>query len=150
MKKIEKRVFVEAPVERVFEFVVDPNNLLSVWPSLIEVKNVKVEPSGAHSFDWTYKMVGLRFHGHADATEVEKNRRVVTKNEGGIPSTFEWLYASKDSGTEITLRVDYELPNKALDKLAEPIVGRLNEREAETLLHNIKAVMEHRKAEAAE
>ena len=32
--------------------------------SLVEVSRVEAKPDGAHSFDWTYKMAGLKFHGH--------------------------------------------------------------------------------------
>ncbi len=149
MKKIEKKVSINAPVERVFEFVTDPNNLVAIWPSLVDVKNVKREANGVHSFDWTYKMVGIHFSGHADATDVEQNRRVVMKNEGGIPSTFAWTYTSKDGTTDVGLLIDYEIPNRVIAKLAEPLVARMNEREAETLLHNLKAVMEHEAKKAA-
>lgn len=150
MKKIEKSVLIDAPVDQVFAFVTDPNNLPSIWPSMVEVKNVKTDAAGAHSFDFTYKMAGLHFQGHADTLEAEKNRHVVTKSVGGIPSTFDWLYTSKDGKTELKVRTEYELPKNVLAKLAEPIVHHLNEREAETMLHNLKAVMEAAKAQAAE
>lgn len=150
MKKIEKSIVINAPAEEVFTFLTNPNNLPSVWPSLVEVKNEKHDASGAHSFDWTYKMAGIHFHGHAESTEVEKNRRVVSKNEGGIPSTFTYTYSPKDGGTELRMTSEYELPDRAIAKLAEPLVTRINEREAETLLHNLKAVLEHRKSKAAE
>lgn len=150
MKKIEKSVLINAPINRVFEFLTDPNNYPAIWPSMVEVKNAKREPEGKHSFDWTYKMVGIQFHGHADASDVEKNRRVVSKNEAGIPSTFVWTYQEKDGGTEVGLSVEYELPKNVLTKLAEPLVHRLNEREADTMLQNAKAVLEHQAAKAAE
>jgi uncharacterized membrane protein len=149
MKEITKSVLINAPVEKVYEFLANPENLPAVWPSLVEVKNVKWDPSGKHSFDWTYKMVGIHFHGHADTTQVEKSRRVVSKNEGGIASTFHYTYESKNGGTQLGLRVEYEMPNKVLAKLAEPLVTRLNERETETFLNNVKMVMEHGAKKAA-
>lgn len=64
------------------------------------------------------------------------------KNEKGIPSTFVWTYAGENGGTRVTLEVDYTLPSHLLDRLAEPLLHRLNEREAETVLENLKTSLE--------
>jgi len=150
MTTIEKSIYIDAPVERVFEFMTNPENLPAIWPSMVEVSGVERQPSGAHSFDWVYKMAGLRFHGHADASEVEKNKTVVVRNEKGIPSTFRYRYEAKNGGTQVTMRTEYDIPGKALSKLAEPILTKLNEREADTYLQNAKETLEHSAAKAAE
>ncbi len=142
MAKISRTVEIDAPVERVYAFMTDPNNMPEVWPSMVEVSNVQRRDDGSHSFDWVYKMAGIRFEGHADAQEVEKNRRVVSKNDSGIPSTFHYTYESVDGKTRLTMEAEYTIPNKVLNKLAEPIVRRINEHEADVLLQNVKARME--------
>jgi uncharacterized membrane protein len=142
MAKIKKFVSINAPLDRVFEYATHPENLPEIWPSMIEVSNVQRKADGWHSFDWVYKMAGIHFSGHAETTEVELNKRVVTKNERGIPSTFYWTFAGENGGTRVTMEVDYTLPGKVLDKLAEPFLHRVNEREAETVLENLKARME--------
>jgi len=150
MRKIAKSVMIDAPVERVYDYLTRPMNLPDIWPSLIDVENVDREADGSHSFDWTYKMAGIRFHGHSNTTEVAPNRLVVAHNESGIPSTFRYEYGSKDGGTHLRLEIEYEVPGKVLDKLAEPIIARINEREAETLLNNLKEMMELGGEKAAE
>jgi len=142
MSKISKSIDVQAPVERVYEFMTKPDNLPSIWPSLVEVSKAELKPDGWHSFDWVYKMAGIRFTGHSETTEVEANRRYVSKNERGIPSTFEFLFDAKGNKTHVTINVDYTIPGKLLSRLAEPLVHRMNEREAETLLLNLKDHME--------
>lgn len=142
MATITRTIEINAPVERVYGFMTDPNNLPEIWPSMVEVSDVHRNDDGTHSFDWTYKMAGIPFHGHAEASEVEKNKRVVSKNEGGIPSTFEYLYEAVGGKTRFTMKVDYEIPGKALGKLAEPIVRKINEHEADTLTQNLKVRME--------
>lgn len=140
MAKITKTIEIDAPVERVFELMANPNNLPEVWPSMVEVSNVRCEPDGSHSFDWVYKMAGMRFEGHADSTEAEKNRRVVSRNTSGIPGTFYYTYESLSGGrSKLSIEVGYELPQRALSKLAEPVLRRINEHEAEVLLKNVKA-----------
>lgn len=143
MIKIQKNVVIQAPVDRVFEFMTTPENLLEVWPSLVEVTNVKRAADGTHSFDWAYKMAGLRFRGHARTIEVEPLRRVVVKNDKGIDSTFRYTYAGADGGgTKLGMEVEYEIPSSLLERIARPIVERLNDHEAGLLLQNVKTRLE--------
>jgi uncharacterized membrane protein len=142
MKTIRKTVGIDASVDRVFTYMTDPAHLPEIWPSMVEVSNVKTQPDGAHSFDWVYKMAGIKFKGHADTTEVEKEKLVVVKNETGIPSTFRWSYEGDANHTDLTVEIEYALPVPVLGRLAEPIVGKINEHEAEVLLENLKTRME--------
>jgi uncharacterized membrane protein len=142
MAKISKSISVNAPVGRVFEYATDPDNLPEIWPSLIEVSHVERKPDGGHDFDWVYKMAGLRFKGHAKTIDVERDKRVVTQNIEGIPSTFRWEYAGDDASTKVRLEVEYTLPGELLERFATPFIEKLNEREAETILDNLKARME--------
>lgn len=142
MAKIEKSLLINAPVEKVFDFMAQPENLPVVWPSLQEVRNVQPLPNGGYTYDWTYKMAGIRFEGHAAWTEFVKNQRIVYKNESSIPSTFVWTYQPEAGGTRVTVNVDYTVPNAILGKLAAPVLHKINEQEAETVLANLKAHME--------
>jgi uncharacterized membrane protein len=139
MPTVRKSIAIRAPIDRVFEYVGDPRNLPEIWPSLVEIRNVEPHPAG-NSFDWDYKLLGLRIHGHSDPVELVKNARQVTRSVIGIPNTFRWTYGSRGEDTEVTLEVEYELP--VLGWLALGIVGRVHEREAYTLLANLKRRME--------
>lgn len=143
MPTIRKSIAIRAPVDRVFEYVGDPTNLPEIWPSLVAVTNVEPHPAGP-SFDWDYKLLGLRVHGHTEPVERIQNARLVTHSVTGIPTTFRWTYGSRGEETEVTLEVDYELP--VLGRFALGIVGRVNEREAYLLLANLKRRMEARTA----
>jgi uncharacterized membrane protein len=142
MAKIEKSIFINAPVEKVFAFMAEPINQLEIWPSMLEVKNVQPLSNGGHSFDWVYKMAGLRFDGHTEMTEFVKDQRVVAKSSSGISSTFIWTYQPEEGGTRTTVNVEYSLPGKILGKISEPIIHKMNEHEGETILANLKARME--------
>lgn len=142
MAKIEKTIFINAPVERVFAFMAKPENLPEIWPSLQEVRNVQPLPNGGYSYDWTYKMAGMRIEGRAEWTEFVQNQRIVDTNEGGIPSTFIWTYEAESGGTRVSVSVDYTIPGAVLGRLAEPIIHKMNEQEAQIVLANLKARME--------
>jgi uncharacterized membrane protein len=139
MPTLRKSIAIRAPVDRVFEYVGDPTNLPEIWPSLVAVRNVEPHPTG-NSFDWDYKLLGLRIHGHSEPVERIPNARLVTRSVSGIPNTFRWTYGARGDETEVTLEVEYELP--ALGWLAQGIVGRVNEREAHMLLANLKRRLE--------
>lgn len=140
MEKVEKHTFIGAPPAAVFAWLADPAHLPEIWPSMVEVTNVRRSPDGAHSFDWTYRMAGVRLHGHAETIALEPDRLRVVRNSG-LPSTFRWTYAPHGDGTELGLEVEYELPGP-FGALAAPVLRRINEREAELLVRNLKERME--------
>jgi len=142
MAKIEKSILIGAPVEKVFAFMAEPSNLLEIWPSLLEVRNVQPLPNGGYCYDWTYKMAGMRIEGQAEWTEFVKDQRIVYGNESGIPGTFVWTYRREDGGTRVSVSVEYTIPGAVLARLAEPIIHKMNEHESETILANLKARME--------
>jgi uncharacterized membrane protein len=139
MPTLRKSISIRAPVDRVFEYVGDPTNLPEIWPSLVAVRNVELHPTG-NSFDWDYQLLGLRIHGHSEPVERVPNTRLVTRSVSGIPNTFRWTYGARGDETEVTLEVEYELP--VLGRLAQGIVGRVNEREAQMVLANLKRRLE--------
>ena len=142
MEKIQKSVVIDVPPAKAFAYLTDAAHLPEIWPSMVEVKNVIATPDGAHSFDWTYKMAGIHFHGHAETLEVVKDRYRLVGNEKGIQSTFRWTFDAHGGGTKLELEIHYEVPIPVLGRLAAPFLRRLNEREAETLLQNLKERLE--------
>jgi uncharacterized membrane protein len=142
MKQVEKSIQVHATAARIFDYLTQPTNLLEIWPSMTEVTNVTRSADGNHSFDWVYKMAGIHFNGHSDSVRVVSGQSIETHTTKGIKNTFRWKFESHDDATAVTLQVEYELPIPLLGKLAESFLVKANEREAETLLHNLKARLE--------
>jgi carbon monoxide dehydrogenase subunit G len=142
MRKLSKSIDINVTPERAYDHVTRPENLLAIWPSLVEVTNIERKSDGAHSFDWAYKMAGVRFHGKARTTRVDRNKYAEVLNEGGIPSIFMWRYQPQGRGTRVTVDVEYTIPAPVLGKLAEALIAKINEREIETLLDNLKGVLE--------
>jgi len=143
IEHIKKTAFIEAPPAKIFGYLMDPKNLPEIWPSMVEVSNVKTGPDGTtQANDITYKMAGMKFQGHTEFVELERDRRIVWRSEGGIKSTIRWTFAPHGNGTDITDEVDYELPKNLLSRLAAPFLRRVNENEADVCLHNLKDRME--------
>jgi carbon monoxide dehydrogenase subunit G len=142
MTKIVKHVEINAPVEKVFEYMSHPENLVDIWPSMVNVKNIAEQPDGGITYDWTYKMAGLKFNGTSVTKETIENKRSVVVNEKGIPSTFVWQYRPQNGGMVLDVEIEYKVPTPVLGKLAEKAIVKINDHEAETLLANLKVVME--------
>jgi uncharacterized membrane protein len=145
MKRFTKTIEIKAPADKIFDFIAKPTNLPSVWPNLIAVSNVVEREGDLRDFDWQYKMAGIHFKGHSKTEEAQRGKLLRVRNEGGIPSTFRWAYEGLNgAGTRVILSVEYEIPAPIVGKVAEALLARLNERDADTLLANLKDTLEHR------
>ena len=141
MAKLTKSITINTPVEKVFGYVSQPTNLPEIWPSLIEVKDVKHLPDGKTTDRWTYKMAGMRLKGTTESEYVE-NKSVISKTEGGVKSTQTWTFEPADGGTKATFEVEYNIPIPVLGKLAEAIVVKMNDNEGDAIMANLKSRME--------
>lgn len=140
---IDKSILIEAPVEKVFAYYSEPENLPEVWPSLLEVKEVERTPEGwARKFKWVYKMAGMRFEGSTENSEYDKNERTVAVSKGGIESTIDTTYEDQGGKTLLRDRVTYRVPVPLIGRVAERFLARTNEHEVETIHKNLKARLE--------
>ena len=139
---IKKSVTINAPVKKVFEFMDDPTHLPEIWPSMIEVKNVHQNSKGLLAYDWVYKMAGMKIQGEQDTIERIQDKHVTTKATKGIDSHFVWDYKELEGKTIVDVKIEYSIPIPLVKRIAEQIVGKLNEHEAEITLSNLKIRME--------
>ena len=141
MAKLIKSTTINAPIEKVYDYISKSTNLPEIWPSLVEIKDFVHLPNGTSTDRWTYKMAGIRLEG-TSATEYVKNKSVISKTEGGAKSTQTWKLEPEDGGTKVTFEVEYTMPIPVLGKLADAIVVKMNEHEGDIIMANLKARME--------
>jgi uncharacterized protein YndB with AHSA1/START domain len=142
MAKIKKTITINAPREKVFGYISEPTNLPEIWPSLVEVKDVRRLPNGGTSNRWVYKMAGIRLEGTSEDAEYVANQHLVSKTKGGANSTQTWMLQPEAGGTKVTFEIQYTVPVPVLGKLAEAIIVKMNEHEGDLVLANLKARME--------
>ncbi len=141
MAKVKRSITINAPVEKVFNYLADPMNQPEWVPSIMEIKDVSGSGVGQH-FRWTYKMAGVLLKGESTTTEHIPNERIVTQSKGGVTSTWIFNFETHDGGTMMELDIEYTIPIPVIGKLAEKIVLKRNEREADLAMANIKEKME--------
>jgi uncharacterized membrane protein len=142
MAHLKKSIVIQAPVNKVFEYMFEPTNLPEVWPSMVEVKDIQRPPDRKYNFHWKYKMAGMVFDGATQTESFVQDQQVVSTSSGGIRSRFVWDYQPEDGGTRLSVNIEYTVPIPLVGKLAEAAIVKMNEREADTLLANLKTRME--------
>lgn len=139
MAKITKEVWINASLEKIFQYISNPNNLPEIWPSLIEIQDVQSLPNGGYSMRWVYKMLGLQFKGKAEYIKIVPNEFFVCETKGGIISTIAWTFRSREDKTRVTFMVEYKVPVPLLGKLAEAIIIKMNDYEGNLIMANLQA-----------
>ncbi len=139
MITIGEAVTVSAPVDKIFSYISTPNNLPKFWPSLVEVTDIESLPKGGYKARYVYKMVGMRFKGTGEYTEIVANKSLVIVTKGGINSVLTWTFRPQANRTRVGLTVNYEIPIPLLGKLVEPVVKKMNEHELTLMLANLRA-----------
>ena len=142
MTTVDKEIIIQAPLEKIFNFVIKPSNLPQIWPSLIEIKDEQSLPNGRYSAKWAYKMAGIPLRGTSEVTDIIPNCWFTSKTWGAINSTITWTFRAKDCKTRVTITTDYQIPVRGLNRLAEPVVVKMNEQEANLMLTNLRVKLE--------
>ncbi|ADJ14881.1 bacterio-opsin linked product [Halalkalicoccus jeotgali B3] len=133
---------MDARPERVFEYMGSPENHLNVMPSLQRIENVEAVPSGGHRGKFRFKMVGIPIDGRFEDVEFVPHERRVYEMSGEIEGSMHYTFEPENGGTRFTCVMDVAFPSKVLDTVLRPVVRKYNEREVETMLANLKTIME--------
>jgi uncharacterized protein YndB with AHSA1/START domain len=144
-----RSIYIEAPVEKVFDFYKNPTNWAETAPAWLDATymDVKLTPKGTGTtFSYKGKMVGVvDMEGTGELIEVVPNRRIVMQATDPVqktPETMTFLFEPVGSGTTMTM-VDEREPMR-IERI--PLVGRLAEWVVDELgsrwMHVLKAKME--------
>ena len=142
MPKVDNEVIINAPVEKIYNYIAQPSNLQQIWPSLVEIKNQKLLPNGGYRYKWTYKMSGIHLTGEGECIDLIPNMALTSKNTGAIESTVRFTFLSKGIQTKVTLSIEYQIPSTLLRRVAEIIILKMNDKEAELILDNLRIIFE--------
>jgi uncharacterized protein YndB with AHSA1/START domain len=143
MPKAESSVTINAPIEKVWEALVDPEKQVQYAP-IAGVSNIKGKPGEkGSSADFEYHLLGLKLTEHDTVVEVEKPTKVVSQAEGSIPSTFTWVLRQEGPAVKVDVHVDYSVPGGILGKIANQLlIERMNQRNLESMTHGLKIFTE--------
>jgi uncharacterized protein YndB with AHSA1/START domain len=142
MATLEISIVINRPVDEVFAFVSNPENIPK-WSSLS--RGVTITSAGPIGIGTTYRSVvaflGRRIEGETEITEYEPNRSFVeTSQSGPFPIKNRTTFERVDSGTRVTFTTVAE-PG-GFFKLAEPLLVGMIKRQFEADFANVKDLLE--------
>jgi carbon monoxide dehydrogenase subunit G len=142
MASIHKSIRINAPVQKVFDFMGDPMNNVKTMSAMQEVSDIQDLANGGKSFRWKYRMAGMSMDGKSEDVALVPNQYREISSKGGVNSTWKWTFDAEEAGTRLTLDLEYSVPLPLLGKLAEAAILKTNEQEAEAMMEKIKGFSE--------
>ncbi|HET8793648.1 MAG TPA: SRPBCC domain-containing protein [Nitrososphaeraceae archaeon] len=147
MTSIQNEIYINAPVEQVYEFYTNPDNIKKAWPQDIvkESKNISGQKSeeGSKMFVKGEHM-GQEAEMIVEVTDKEQNKRLVTEQK---PGPFKYWKSTQefngnDNNTHVRHSIDYELPTTG--KIANFLSGdQTNKKLKEGLGHAAQTVKQN-------
>ncbi|HXY74341.1 MAG TPA: SRPBCC family protein [Dehalococcoidales bacterium] len=147
-KSITREITINASRETVYDFLFKPDNLVKVWPSLLDVSNERLLPSGLYEFNYQYRMGGISLRGTGRHIDAARNSWLTTQITGSADCKFTWTLRNLDKNTRLFLTLEYAIPNAVLKWLAEGSIWAMNEREADVVMNNIKELLDEKPSQS--
>jgi ligand-binding SRPBCC domain-containing protein len=127
LTSIQNQIEINAPVERVFEYYTNPDNIKESWPRDIVKDSENL--SGQKSEEGSEMKVTGEYMGKKDEMTLEvvekvQNKRLVTKQTQGPFQKWESIQEFQSSGnnyTKVNHTINYELPTTG--KIANILTG---------------------------
>jgi uncharacterized membrane protein len=141
MVKAEANIIINAPVEKVYNFLLDTEKLPDWLTLLMEVHDIQGKGLG-QKYKWTYKFIGIKFEGINEIVELVPNKKAVTKSTAGIDSVWTYNLSQKGKDTQVDLLVEYTIPVPVIGKFAESFVVKQGIRDIKHALETLKHVVE--------
>ncbi len=144
MLRFEKRIVIDAPVDEVFAYTVDPTHKPAYFVGVEEVKDIQRLPTGGYTFTTVSKLLGLHVQGKTEQVEFVPNERFVALEHTPVMDvTLSLRFETLDSRkTVVSGYAEYTFAGGFLGKLSEPLLARYVEHAAERSLVALKAHIE--------
>jgi len=141
----KKSVHVDAPVEKVFDYVKDLAHFAAAMPAGKHGENVlgetKVTPEGVGTTSkWTSREFGIKvMSGVMTREEFVVNERIVDKSSTG--PIWTWTFEPDGAGTTLTLAYEYSTRIPHVDQVVDKIAWNAD-KDLETMLAVYKEAVE--------
>jgi uncharacterized protein YndB with AHSA1/START domain len=147
MSTVHATIEIDAPIQRVWDTVMDPKHLKD-WVTIHRsVRGVSDEPLRKGStMEQVLHIRGVSFHVHWTLTDIKSPERAEWEGQGPAHSLARIRYelsADGDGRTKFAYTNEFGVPGGRLGSMASRfIVGATSEREAHSSLARLKALLE--------
>lgn len=138
MSKTEVSVTINAPIERVFDTVADPEIIAQISSGALIGTKGKNGELGSYA-DWEY----LKLRSRTTVSEVNKPHKLVQEMTGAMPGKWTWSLEQEGQTVKVDFCIEYSVPGGILGKIANKLfLGRMNQKNGEKTMHGLKTYCE--------
>lgn len=135
MPKTEVSITINAPIEKVFNSIADPQIIEQISSGSLVETNGKNGELGSYA-TWEY----LKLRSRTTVSEVNKPHKLVQDMTGAMPGRWIWSLEQEDQTTKVDFCIEYSIPGGILGKIANNLfLGRINQKNGEKTMLGLKA-----------
>lgn len=150
MAELDKTIKINAPVDKVFNFIIKPESWKEIYPKITEIKEIESLPGGGYRYFCKLNMfAGIQCEAETENTNVVANQRLEYKSRCGISGiknigTYDEVlsFDSENGTTKLTYHASNEVPVPIIHGLIESFIMKMSERMIDKCLSNLKVKME--------
>ncbi|MBE0416110.1 MAG: SRPBCC family protein [Dehalococcoidia bacterium] len=153
MAHVEKSIFINAPIEKIFGFIAEPNNL-PIW-DYMAVK-IKERSEGPVAIGTTFTLLvktfnGIKMTSFSKLIKYDRPYSLLWETKSrGMLLHFGHRLETKDNGTLVTLSYDSAVAGKFLGRVIDKLfIGKSLARCVKRNVEDLKRVMESEQASGA-
>ena len=143
MELVRETVTVAAPPDRIFRLLAEPERAVMFVPGLNRIGNVSPNRELGCSWDYEFNWLGWVVSGRSECTRFDAPATYQFKTLTGNRSTWTYRCEPSGNGTELSLEVEYDVPQNQLARFARAgVLRRMNENTAREIVNTVKALAE--------
>jgi len=145
MAEITRTIEINAPADKVFEYVANYQNWSEFYEGLSDVKPVTEDTfSTGSKFIYKTRSAGMTFTVGTEFRDFVKDEGWTGKSFKGVKHQTKWIFKDLEGKTEFTHGVNYHLPLLFGGKLLDNLVLKSSyEKTIEKSLENVKRILEN-------
>jgi len=122
LAKIEKSIEIKAPIEKVWAFLTDFGNYPSFMKGVKKINYLTDKRSGVGvQTHWVMESSGQEIEWDGECTEWVENKKMSWHSTSEMKFSGHQLIEPTETGTKLTLIMDYELPYSILGKIIDKL-----------------------------
>ncbi|HEX6485297.1 MAG TPA: SRPBCC family protein [Nocardioidaceae bacterium] len=101
---MKQSIYIEAPVETVFDHFMDPRKDIDLMPIDTEVLEFKLTEEGIGTYtSYRSKIAGIPFEMFDVVTDMVRNKRITSKSSSAMEGTWTYTFEPEGKGTRLTM-----------------------------------------------
>jgi uncharacterized membrane protein len=138
MPKAKGSVTINAPIEKVFDAVADPEVIAQISSGKLIGTKGKHDELGSYA-DWEY----LKLRSRTTVSEVNKPHKLVQELTGAMPGKWIWSLEQESQAVKVDLYIKYSVPGGILGRIANRLfLERIHQKNMVKTMRGLKAYCE--------